>query len=145
MSLRWRFALILATSAILATAVVAAAAVRSTARSLESEVDAFLRVRLGQTERIRIPDLPSQGAITLSAFGESIRGAEVGPGRSRTPILPAFDSIIQINRSDGSLALAVEGPLSCPPTLPVSLMPSTSPLRSTALRIGWSHLRQSTR
>ena len=106
MSLRWRFALIFATGAILATVVVATAAVWSTTRSLESEIDEFLLSRVEQIERI---SLPSRGVTTLQAFGETARIGEGVSGRGRVPILPALDSIVQINHHDGSLALIIEG------------------------------------
>ena len=110
MSLRWRFALIFAAGTIVATILVAATAMWTTAQSLESEIDQSLFGRIDITERILIPNIPGGEVVTLRAFAESVSGRfDDGTGRGRrAPIFPDLDSIIQINRTDGSLALVLE-------------------------------------
>ena len=95
---------------------VAVTAVWATGRSIEAEVDQFLEARVYSAQRIALPPFASGEVISIRAFNEVVEGrlrgddrGQVGPNNQRRPpILPAFDSIVQINHADGELALILE-------------------------------------
>lgn len=121
MSLRWRFALIFAGGTIVATVLVAGAAVWTTGRSLEAEVDASLFGRIESPDRVRVPQVPPGEVLRLTAFDEALR---VRFGGQRPQIFPALDSIFQVNRPDGTLAIV----LADAPELPVVELDETGPV-----------------
>lgn len=127
MSLRWRFAMIFAAGTIVATIVVAAAAVWTTARSLESGIDQFLSSRLETIGRLAIPEFPGEEVFALPTFNQAVPRSlrESGRGGRNSNLFPELDSIFQINRADGSLALIVESS----PELPF-IEPSRSDYRT---------------
>lgn len=115
MSLRWRFALILAASTIAVSAVAGAGALFSTGRALDAEADAFLR------ERMR--ELPPRAVDLLVGAGSAAqpevirfprirnRDGEFGPFERRDgrAALISPDLIVQGVDGAGDVTLRVEG------------------------------------
>lgn len=107
MSLRWRFALIFAGGAILATVLVAAAAVLTTGRALGSEVDQFLRRRAAEAG-----GLPVQRITELAGgrgpFVVPRNPSGLGGSGQLSSILFSPDSVFELRDADGTLLLALE-------------------------------------
>jgi two-component system sensor histidine kinase MprB len=107
MSLRWRFALILAASTIVVSVAAGAAAVWSTSRALTGEVNSFLITRLAQ--------IPPQLADQLGDVIESeqpiivpVRSGLSGRGTNQDRSFLVPDALVQVVDADGSVLLRFE-------------------------------------
>lgn len=110
MSLRWRFALILAGAAIAASTVAGAAAFWSTEATLNHEVDEFLRDRLTDMRGPAIERLARLGTAEQPALltfgGRELDGRFNSFGRSGGFVSP--DVVVQVVDRDGRVTLAFE-------------------------------------
>lgn len=127
MSLRWRFALILAGSAVLVSAAAGAAAIWSTNQVLNREADAFLAERVEVVRRIpteQLAALADGRRLQIPGFGDRGRGVFDG-GRGG---VVSLDSVFQINTVDGDVLSAIQGQPIIPPA------PATEILEPVAYR-----------
>jgi len=112
MTLRWRFALVLAISTIVASAAAGAAALWSTGRTLTAETDHFLNERLHDIPVGGLEQLAALGSaaepfiVDFPTFGREGRGAGFGRAPDRGFIAP--DLIVQIVDANGAVTLGFE-------------------------------------